>query len=270
MRCGPRTAAPATTSAWSSPTYTSGVAGHRVRRRQDGASGWDKSGADQVAAHEWGHNWGRQHAPCGDPPATPIRTTRTPAARSASTASTSPPGAQAAHLSPTSWATATTSGSATTPTRACSTTARRSPTSPPAFAQAMQPCLLVWGRIVNGQPVLEPAFQIVTRPQPAGPRRARTASRARAADGSRVFSLGFTPEQVADDPPAAQQFAFAVPLQPDRAARLDALRLSVPGRPAVSLRAAAASGGRRRTCARPRASARPGVAPVGCRGASDG
>src|SRR5438132_6003232 len=29
----------------------------------------------------------------------------------------------------------------------------------PAFSQAMQPCLLVWGRIENGQPVLEPSFQ---------------------------------------------------------------------------------------------------------------
>ena len=46
----------------------------------------------------------------------------------------------------------------------CWTTAARTPTSRRAFAQAMQPCLLVWGRIVDGQPVLEPAFQVVTRP----------------------------------------------------------------------------------------------------------
>ena len=31
-------------------------------------------------------------------------------------------------------------------------------------ATAPQRCLLVWGRIVNGRPVLEPAFEMVTRP----------------------------------------------------------------------------------------------------------
>lgn len=32
------------------------------------AVGWDRADADIVAAHEWGHNFGRLHAPCGDPP----------------------------------------------------------------------------------------------------------------------------------------------------------------------------------------------------------
>ncbi|MFN9205210.1 MAG: hypothetical protein ACK6DP_19390 [Gemmatimonas sp.] len=32
------------------------------------AVGWDRADADVVAAHEWGHNFGRLHAPCGDPP----------------------------------------------------------------------------------------------------------------------------------------------------------------------------------------------------------
>jgi hypothetical protein len=59
--------------------------------------------------------------------------------------------------------------------------------------------------------------------------------------GGRLFHLSFTPETVADDPNGGQHFAFAVPLQSDRAARLDAIRLSVPGRPAVSVRAAAGS-----------------------------
>ena len=34
------------------------------------AVGWDRADADIVAAHEWGHNFGRLHAPCGDPPNT--------------------------------------------------------------------------------------------------------------------------------------------------------------------------------------------------------
>ena len=96
------------------------------------------------------------------------------------------------------------------------------------FAQAMQPCLLVWGRIVNGEPVLEPSFQIVTRPSlPTAPGAYRVEGTA--ADGSRLFGLSFTPVAVADDPHGDAHFAFAVPLQPDRAARLDRVRLSAPG-----------------------------------------
>ena len=101
------------------------------------------------------------------------------------------------------------------------------------FAQAMQPCLLVWGRIVNGQPVLEPAFQIVTRP--SLPRRGGAYRlEGTAADGSQLFGVSFTPVPVADDPHGDAHFAFAVPLQADRAARLDRVRLAMPGRAPVS------------------------------------
>jgi hypothetical protein len=55
-----------------------------------------------------------------------------------------------------------------------------------------------------------------------------------------VFRLSFEPERVADDPTGGRHFAFAIPLQPDRAARLDAIRLNVPGRAAMSVQAAAA------------------------------
>jgi hypothetical protein len=93
----------------------------------------------------------------------------------------------------------------------------------------MQPCLLVWGRIVDGQPVLEPAFQVVTRPSlPAAP--GPYSVEGRAADGSSVFRVSFAPDQVADDPAGGAQFAFAVPLQPDRAERLAAIHLAERGR----------------------------------------
>jgi hypothetical protein len=106
-----------------------------------------------------------------------------------------------------------------------------------SFSQAMQPCLLVWGRIVDGQAVLEPAFQVVTRPRLPAQSGAYSVE-GNAADGSRLFRLSFTPQEVADDPRGNRHFAFAVPLQPSSAARLDAMRLNVPGRRAVSLRAA--------------------------------
>jgi hypothetical protein len=43
--------------------YTSGIAGYGYVGGRT-AVGWDRSGAAWVAAHEWGHNFGRRHAPC--------------------------------------------------------------------------------------------------------------------------------------------------------------------------------------------------------------
>jgi hypothetical protein len=48
-------------------TYTSGVAGYGYVPGR-AAIGWDYlPSGDGVAAHEWGHNFSRQHAPCGGP-----------------------------------------------------------------------------------------------------------------------------------------------------------------------------------------------------------
>jgi hypothetical protein len=54
--------------------------------------------------------------------------------------------------------------------------------------------------------------------------------------GSRVFSLSFTPEQVADDPHGGRHFSFAVPLQSERASRLASLRMAGGGRVAETRR----------------------------------
>jgi hypothetical protein len=223
-----------------SPPYNSGIAGIGYITGQT-ALGWDKNGADLVAAHEWGHNWGRSHSPCGSGISGTDPNYPYPGG------SIGVYGLDVAALSlkpPTytdimgycnnEWISDYTyvgvlayRGSA--------------PDVAADFAQATQPCLLVWGRIEDGQPVLEPAFQIVTRPSlPARP--GPFSVEGRDASGSRVFHLSFTPQMVADDPHGGQHFAFAVPLQPDRAARLDAIQLNVPGRAPVSLRAAAASG----------------------------
>jgi peptidase M66-like protein len=220
------------------PTYSSGIAGIGYVGVPV-AIGWDKSGADQVAAHEWGHNWGRQHAPCGDAANPDLNY---PYARGiigvygfdvASQSIKPPMSSDLMGYCNNEWisdynyvAVLTYRG-----THADVET---------AFAQAMQPCLLVWGRIVDGQPVLEPAFQVVTRPSlpsAAGPYTVE----GRAADGSSVFRVSFAPDQVADDPAGGAQFAFALPLQPDRAERLVAMDLVESGRPIASVRAPAGS-----------------------------
>ena len=80
---------------------------------------------------------------------------------------------------------------------------------------------------MNGQPVLEPAFQAITRPslpKSGGPYRIE----ARTGDGSRVFALDFSPLEIADDPTGGRHFAFAVPVTAEQNARIDQLRLSGP------------------------------------------
>jgi hypothetical protein len=215
-------------------SYTSGIAGiGYVGGRA--ALGWDylPSAAD-VAAHEWGHNWGRQHSPCGgasspDP--------NYPYAKAAigvygfdlTTSTLKPPSAtDVMAYCKNQWISDYTY-------RGVLDYRAASPAVASDFGQAMQPCLLVWGRIVDGQPVLEPAFEVITRPSmPAhgGP----YAVEGRDEAGSRVFSLSFTPEQVADDPHGGQHFSFAVPLSSDRAGRVAAVRLAGRGREATTRR----------------------------------
>jgi hypothetical protein len=102
------------------------------------------------------------------------------------------------------------------------------------LAQVAQPCLLVWGRIVNGRPVLEPAFEVITRPS-LPKAMGQYAIEGRSADGSRLFELSFDASEVADDRHGSRHFAFAVPLAA-RASELASLRLGVPGGDAVATR----------------------------------
>jgi hypothetical protein len=91
-----------------------------------------------------------------------------------------------------------------------------------------QLCLLVWGRIENGQAVLEPTFQITTRPHLPRTRGPYTVE-ARASDGSSIFSVSFEATPTGDDPRNSKHFAFAIPIDQARAAELASLRLSGPG-----------------------------------------
>ncbi len=93
---------------------------------------------------------------------------------------------------------------------------------------SVQPSVLVWGRIGDGQATLEPAFQVVTRP--TRPRRggAYTVS-GFSQDGSRLFEFPFDAAQVADDRRGSQQFALAIPLAESAAASLASIRVSGPG-----------------------------------------
>ncbi len=216
------------------PTYSSGVAGIGWVGGQV-AVGWDKlpSGA-AVAAHEWGHNWGRQHAPCGGAANPDANFPQTDGAIGAygldvATATLKPPTYKdlMGYCNP-EWISDYTYTAVLNYRTA-------NPDVSSALSQAMQSCLLVWGRIENGRLVLEPAFEVVTRPHlPA--KGGEYVVEGRAADGSRIFSLPFTPADVADDPRQGQLFSFAIPLSGERTSRLSTIRVAGRGREAITYR----------------------------------
>lgn len=229
-------------------SYRSGVAGVAYVSgnpySEFSALGWDwlPSGAE-VAAHELGHNWGRNHAPCGGPadpdPAYPYAGGSTSVyGFDVATQSLKPPSnTDIMGYCAQKWI------SDYTYQGVMSYLIAPPPSAPllAAVNQAVQPCLLVWGHIRNGEIVLEPAFQVNTRPS-LPPRSGPYSVEARAADGSSLFRVSFTPSVVADAPQTQQSFVFAVPISGSQAARLTSLRLSGQGREAVRTTSAAKVG----------------------------
>jgi hypothetical protein len=228
-------------------SYTSGVAGvayvSTPLQPMRAALGWDHSTNNSrsiVAAHELGHNWGRSHAPCGGPslldPNYPEPDGRTGGyGYDISSGQIEPPTSSdiMGYCDP-KWISNYTYSAVmdyltTSPMVAGS----------PSASRAVQPCLLVWGYIQDGQLTLHPAFQINTRPALPG-RSGPYTIEARADDGSSLFAHSFSPAEVADLPGSHQSFAFAIPLAPAQAARLTSLRLRGHGHEAV-LSAARAS-----------------------------
>jgi hypothetical protein len=103
-----------------------------------------------------------------------------------------------------------------------------------ASAQSKQPSLLIWGRIENGVPILEPAFEIDAYPDmPA----AAGQSRITATDGSgrEVLSFSFNGQRIADLPGDNETFSFVVPLSALRGRNVASLRLSARGRTATNV-----------------------------------
>jgi len=185
-----------------------------------------------VAAHELAHNWGRNHAPCGGPAGLdgqyPFSDGRTGVyGLDVATLTLKPPtiGDIMGYCDP-KWI------GAYTYKGVMDYLSPPSPVISSAISQTVQPCLLVWGHIRNGEMVLQPAFQVNTRP--SLPERAGPYSLSGTAeDGTTLFDLSFAPQEIADLPGAQKNFVFAVPISDARAMRLTTLRLSGQGKETV-------------------------------------
>ena len=189
----------------------------------------------RVVAHELGHNWNRPHAPCGSP-GDPDPSYPYPGGEIGVYGFDVPSPTLQRPFQPDIMGYC--NGSWISDYTYQAVLNFRAAGSAAASGFREQPTLLVWGRIVNGIPVLEPAFQVTTRPVlPSRP--GPYAIEGQTAAGATLFNLSFDALEIADDPSGAQHFAFAVPLDPARAAQLGSLRFTAPGAaPAVRTRLA--------------------------------
>jgi hypothetical protein len=222
--------------------YSSGVAGIGYIGAP-AALGWDYAGsAGSVMAHELGHNFNRQHAPCGGvsgaDAAYPYAGGVTGAwGLDVRTGELKAPTAYdlMGYCNP-SWISDYTYRAVMDFRGAGSTSTAL------AVGAAVEPALLVWGRVkADGELVLEPAFEIATRaslPAHGGP----FTLEGTAEGGGQAFSLAFDAPEVADGPAEGERhFAFAVPVRQLGGRRLAALTLRGNGRRVTSARAADAA-----------------------------
>lgn len=204
------------------------------------ALGFDRlPDAAQTLAHELGHNFGRAHAPCGNPsgpdPAFPtanavldvvgidvgVGAVRGDAYRDLMS-----------YCVP-EWITWYTYRAILDYRHAHDWPA------PAAAARAPEPVLLVWGTVRDGEVVLEPAVEL-TAPasMPAGPGPYRI--EARDASGATLYAFSFRGAEVMDLPEGERHFAFAVPTRVLPLERVASLRLVAGGREASVRRAGGA------------------------------
>ncbi|HEU4995609.1 MAG TPA: hypothetical protein VFT29_12355 [Gemmatimonadaceae bacterium] len=217
-------------------SYNSGIAGIGFVGGKSTLN-WDYiPSASEVIAHELGHNYGRNHTPCGNPSGIDTQYPNSGAYANGFIGQFGYDLASELLKPPTQFSDIM---------GYCSTKWISDYTyffmmqwitthaaSLPDVASAAQsakvggevPSLLVWGRIVNGQPVLEPAFELNARPQLPQP----GANRLVGTDdsGAEILSLSFAANRIADLPGDHQSFAFVIPVSLLRGRSLAELALT--------------------------------------------
>lgn len=204
--------------------YSAGIAGVGFLPGKT-ALVWDASSANYTLAHELGHNWGRNHAPCGGAPGVDPNYPY-PGARIgvygfdvlARLVQDTERRDVMSYCSPEWVSDYTYEGILNF----------RGSTTASSVSNAVQSSLIVWGRVHGSSLILEPAFLSDTRPSlpvKSGSHRVEGID----ASGATVFSLSFEPERISTDDPGARQFGFAVPMTAQTASRIVSLRLSGDG-----------------------------------------
>ena len=220
--------------------YTSGIAGYGYVPGR-AAVGWDYlPSGDGVAAHEWGHNFSRNHAPCG------------------TSGDVNYPYAGGV-IGGFGWNPSTNTivqSTATDLMGYCSNTwisdynwtavmnyRNTAGFTAPAQGAVKGDGLLVWGRVVNGEIQLEPSFR-VTAPVTPAPRSATHRVELLGAGGKSIAELPLE-ASIVDHAPAGReerQFAVVLPWSATLEQQLEAVRVRdvrVPTRMAVQRSAAA-------------------------------
>lgn len=213
--------------------YSSGIAGIGYVPGKT-AVGWDKlPSGDGVLAHEVGHNFSLQHAPCGNPggedPSFPYTDGSIGVwGLDVGALTLKPPTSKdlMGYCGGTNWISDYHYQKALN---------YRQSVSGSVVAGA-QSGLLVWGRIDRGQVTLEPAFEI-SAPAQLPARRGQYVLQGLDDRGGILFSYQFEGDPVADQALDQRQFAFVIPIA---GARLDRLaRLRVQGGSRIAERASA-------------------------------
>lgn len=217
-------------------TYGGGIAGLGYIGAPAAIS-WDKvASAPSVIAHELGHNFGRLHAPCGNPGGPDPNYPYVNASIGAwgldlPALVLKAPGTfkdLMSYCDPEWISDYTYLGELSFRGTGASREA--------ASQEPARDGLMIWGRIRNGTVVLEPAFRVhapIHLPEHPGPNRVEGYDVA----GGRVFSVSFDGETVADLPGGTERhFAFVVPLIESEVSRLATLRLVGTGLAAYQAR----------------------------------
>jgi len=201
--------------------YTSGIAGYGYVPGRT-AMGWDYlPSGDGVAAHEWGHNFGRDHAPCGG---------------ASGDASYPYAGGVIGH-----WGWNSGTGALVPPTATdimgyCNNTWTsdytwsavmqfRSITGSTVAANRRNEGLLIWGRVIDGRILLEPAFRVTA---PISPTEARSTHRVQLLDrsGSALLDVPLRADRVDHvTTHDERQFAVVVPWSAALEQRLAEIRV---------------------------------------------
>ncbi len=207
-------------------SYSSGVAGYGYLPGK-AAIGWDKMpSGDGVAAHEWGHNFGVFHAPCGtagDPRYPYPNADIGQLGWNAATGSLVPSNAKDLMsycsnnwISDFTWS-AVMQYRGTSALLASNSAAAQGSGAPTDG-------LLVWGRVTDGRIVLEPAFRVRAplTPNVQGTHRVQLLDD----NGTSIADLGVVPTRVDHvDKRDERHFAVVLPFSSAIASRLTSIRM---------------------------------------------